>query len=137
MIIALTPSCHVPAVWPAVWPMLAPAVERSARKPDVFAALIDKRADLWAIVEDGKPVAAVVTQLQNEPERRCLLWMVGGSRIAEWVADFMAALVARARAAGCVSVVGVGRRGWRRIARQFGCESIAPIDGDPAWRMAI
>lgn len=124
-------------VWPEMWRLLEPAWKRSATKPNLLPLLLAHKADLWAIYEDGKPVAAIVTQVQEEPERRCLLWMVGGSRMAEWAGDFMATLSDVARAHGCVSIVGAGRKGWARIVRQFGGEPIDPIEEQPAWRLSL
>jgi hypothetical protein len=124
-------------VWPELWPLLEPAVKRSAQKPDVLADLLAKRADLWAIYEDGSPVAAIVTQIQDGAERSCCLWLIGGSRVKEWLADFIAVIAPWARELGCVSLWANGRRGWTHWIRKFGAEDIGVIDGAPAWRLAI
>ncbi len=124
-------------VWPGLWPLLEPAVKRSPQKPDVLARLIARDADLWAVYEDGNPMAAIVTQIQEGAERSCCLWLIGGSRVKEWLADFIAALSAWARARGCVSLWANGRPGWTRLIRKFGADSIGTIDGAPAWRLAL
>jgi hypothetical protein len=126
-------------VWPALWPLLEPAVKRSTDdpRPDVLADLIAARAQLWAIYENGKPVAAVVTRIQNDGEKRCLLWLIGGGRVREWAADFLARCEAWARSIDCVALYGAGRKGWARIVKKFGGESIEPINGSSAWRLVI
>jgi hypothetical protein len=124
-------------VWPDLWPLLEPAVKRSPQKPDVLAELLARRADLWAVYEHGRPLAAIVTQLQDGAEKSCCLWLIGGSRVKEWAPDFITALGAWARSTGCLSLWGNGRRGWTRMVKQFGAENIGTIDGAPAWRLAL
>jgi hypothetical protein len=121
-------------VWPDLWPLLEPAVKRSPQKPDVLVELLAKRADLWAVYEHGRPVAAIVTQLQGDA---CCLWLIGGSRVKEWAPDFISVLSAWARSLGCVSLWGNGRRGWTKMVERFGGKSIGVIDGAPAWRFTI
>lgn len=135
--LAAIPTTDLARVWPTLWPMLEPAIRASVSKPNILAALYAREAELWAIVDDGRPIAAIVTQVQATPEPRCLLWMIGGSRVREWAADFMTVLIYVARAGGCVSIVGAGRRGWARIVKKFGGEPIDPIEGSPAWRLAL
>jgi hypothetical protein len=126
-------------VWPGLWPLLEPALKRSTDdpRPDVLADLFASRAQLWAIYENGKAVAAVVTRIQNDPEKRCLLWLIGGSRVGEWAPDFLARCAAWARSIDCVALYGAGRNGWARIVKKFGGESIEPINGSLAWRLVI
>ena len=131
------PLCDLHLAWPELWPLLEPAVKRSADRPDVLARLIARDAQLWAIHEDGKPVAAVVTMIQVGREKRCLLWLVGGSRMREWAADFLAKVEDWARGLGCVALWGCGRAGWARIAEKFGGRSIGLFAGEPAWERRI
>lgn len=128
---------HLHLAWPALWPLLEPAVTRAPGKPDVLARIIAGDAQLWAIVEDGKPVAAVVTQITLQPEKRCLLWQVGGSRVREWAADFLAVLEPWARAWGCVAIWGAGRAGWARIVKAFGGVRIDDVDGLATWERRL
>ncbi len=124
-------------VWPDLWPLLEPAVKRSPDKPDVLARLIARDAQLWAIYQDGKPVAAVVTQIQVGEKKRCLLWLIGGSRVKEWAPDFLSKCEGWARSLGCVALWGAGRPGWTRIVKQFGGVGIGIVDGQPAWQRRI
>ena len=130
-------------VWHELWPLLEPAVKRS---PDysavtragadaewLLARLIARDAQLWAVYEGATPVAAIVTTIQVAAEKRCLIWLVGGSRLGEWAADFLAKVEAWARSLGCVALWGAGRRGWTRMAEKFGARSIGIIDGQLAW----
>jgi hypothetical protein len=138
-------------VWADLWPLLEPAVKRSPdfstgdrAEPDVLARLIARDAQLWAIYEGCKPIAAIVTTIQISAftgageEKRCLLWLIGGSRVKEWAADFLAACEAWARdTMGCVAMWGAGRAGWVRMVKKFGGKSIGIVDGQPAWERRI
>ena len=131
------PLRHLHLVWSDLWPLLEPAVKRSPDKPDVLARLIACDAQLWAVYDGPAPVAAIVTQIQIGGEKRCLIWLVGGSRLREWAADFIAKLEDWARSLGCVTLRGVGRSGWARIVKKFGGVSVDAVDGLPAWERRI
>jgi hypothetical protein len=131
------PLRHLHLVWSDLWPLLEPAVKRSPDKPDVLARLIACDAQLWAVYDGPAPVAAIVTQIQIGGEKRCLIWLVGGSRLREWAADFIAKLEDWARSLGCVTLRGVGRPGWGRIVKKFGGVSVDAVDGLPAWERRI
>ena len=104
----------------------------------MLARLIARDAQLWAIYEGDKPVAAIVTTIQLGEEKRCLLWLIGGSRVKEWAADFLAICEAWARdTMGCVALWGAGRAGWVRIVKKFGGVDIGIVDGQPAWQRRI
>jgi hypothetical protein len=124
-------------VWADLWPLLEPAVKRSPDKPDVLARLIAGDAQLHAVYEDDAPVAAIVTTIQVGAEKRCLLWLIGGSRLGEWAADALRVIGDWARELGCVALWGAGRPGWARIVAQFGGRSIGMIDGQHAWERRI
>jgi hypothetical protein len=137
MIVTGIPLRHLHLVWSDLWPLLEPAVKRSPDKPDVLARLIACDAQLWAVYDGLAPVAAIVTQIQIGGEKRCLIWLVGGSRLREWAADFIAKLEDWARSLGCVTLRGVGRPGWARIVKKFGGVSVDAVDGLPAWERRI
>lgn len=127
------PALH--RAWPELGPLLAPAIARSADKPNVLSEVMAHRADLWGIYDDGKAIGAVLTAKQEDG--RCLLWLVGGTRMNEWALPFMAMLEREARAAGCWAIWGCGRRGWDRIVAAFGGERIEDHNGRPAWQRRI
>jgi hypothetical protein len=145
MIATGIPLRHLHLVWSDLWPLLEPAVKRSPDKPDacpepaewVLARLLFNDAQLWAIYDADVPVAAIVTQIQVGNEKRCLIWLVGGSRLREWAGDFIAKLERWARSLGCMALRGVGRPGWARIVKKFGGVSVDAVDGLPAWERRI
>ena len=137
MIILAIPLSCLPRAWPQLAPLLAPAVKRSVDRPDLVARLLAGDAQLWAIYDEATPVAAVVIMIQQTQERRCLVWLVGGSRLREWASDFLAKVENWARSLGCVALWGCGRRGWGCIVGQFGFKSIGRFNGEPAWEMRL
>jgi hypothetical protein len=137
MIATGIPLRHLHLVWSDLWPLLEPAVKRSPDKPDVLARLLFNDAQLWAIYDADVPVAAIVTQIQVGNEKSCLIWLVGGSRLREWAADFIAKLEDWARSLGCVTLRGVGRPGWARIVKKFGGVSVDAVDDLPTWERRI
>lgn len=132
------PVSYLSQVWPSLWPMLAPAVKRSPVPLSVLPDLLAHKAQLWGIYDrDTKtPVAAIVTRItvENETgEKRCFLWLVGGSRVREWAKDFLETLDGWAREHDCTALWGSGRAGWDRIVKKLGAEAVDPIDGYAAW----
>jgi hypothetical protein len=124
-------------VWPDLWPLLEPAVQRTPDKPDVLARLIAGDAELWAVYEDGRPVAAITTWITLDPEKRCRIWLVGGSRVRDWVGDFLPKVEAWARGLGCVALYASGRDGWTRLAKNMGWEPVDPVDGFLTWQWRL
>ena len=139
------PLRYLHEVWGELWPLIELAAKRSpdfsagdCAGPDVLARLIAGDAQLWAIYEGDTPVAAIVTTIQLGEEKRCLLWLIGGSRVKEWAADFLAICEAWARdTMGCVALWGAGRAGWVGIVKKFGGVDIGIVDGQPAWQRRI
>jgi hypothetical protein len=124
-------------VWPDIWPLLEPAVRRSKDEAarHVLALLRAGTAQLWAVMENGRPIAAVVTRVR--PGERCLLWLIGGSRAREWADDLLVKVEQWARSLGCTALWGVGRRGWARIVEPRGFVRIEDFEGQPAWQRRI
>ena len=82
-------------------------------------------------------MAAIVTQITMATEKRCRLWLVGGSRVRDWLGDFLAKVEHWARSLGCVALWASGREGWGRIVNKFGGRGIGTVDGFPAWERRL
>ena len=100
------PVPHLHLVWADLWPMLKPATLLAPDKPDLLARLLAGNAQLWAVYEGRMPIAAIVTEITLVPEKRCRIWLVGGTRMPEWVGDFLPKVEAWARSLGCVALWG-------------------------------
>lgn len=135
----MVPAIDLAKAWPHLWPLLEPAASRSDMTAhEVMLPILNGEAQLWAIRENGVPVAAVTTQITLQPERRCRLWLVGGSRMNEWAADFMTTIEPWARSLGCTAIWGTqSRKGWKRIVRLLGGEEFGLLNGIPAWGRRI
>ena len=132
-------------VWRDAWPLLERAATRTngGTEDEVWQTLLRGDAQLWSVfdAEEGLPSqapkarrrAAVTTQITLIGEKGCRLWLVGGSRLAEWAADFLAEVEPWARSLGCTHVWGTqSRAGWQRIVRLFGGEPVI-VDGKASW----
>lgn len=121
-------------IWVVLEPMLRPAIARSPDNPRVLAHLMSREAELWGIYEAGKPIAAITTWITGD---RCRIWLVGGSRVREWVDGFIAKLSDYARSLGCVALYACGRTGWTRLASKMGWQPAEPIDGYLTWERRL
>ena len=142
-------------VWGDAWPLLERAATRTdgGTEEEVARTLLRGDAQLWGVFDseaasprlrsprEGLPSvapqerrrAAVTTQITLIGEKGCRLWLVGGSRLAEWAADFLAEVEPWARSLGCTHVWGTqSRPGWQRIVRLFGGEPVI-VDGKASW----
>jgi hypothetical protein len=127
--------------WPGLWPLLKPAYDACPDKRDILAGLYSRDLQLWAVYASKIPLAGIVTclnQVGTSGELHCRIWLVGGSRLIEWAADFIEKLKLWAKAEGCVEIDGTGRPGWARIVGRFGGEMKDRLeDGRPAWRLVL
>ncbi len=162
MIATGIPLRDVGPIWRHAWPLLERATRRTdgGTEEEVIQRLLQGDAQLWGIFdgqgfggqapatsdlpaaalakagapqERRKMIAAATTQITLIGEKGCRLWLVGGSRMDEWAADFLAEVETWARSLGCTHVWGTqSRAGWRRIVRLFGGAPIV-VDGKASW----
>lgn len=133
-------SDRIGDMWPSLWPLIKPAYEKSREKTDLLAGIRAKDLQAWAICEQNTVVSGIVTRLRpvgTSGHLDCRIWLVGGDRLNSWAPDLIAKLSAWAKAEGCISLSGSGRKGWARIVARFGGERISDEDGQPAWRLIL
>lgn len=134
------PSRHMMQVWPQLWPLIKPAWELDPEHPDLLAGIRKRDFQLWAVYKDGKVIAGIATKLLREATSGNLLahlWLVGGSRVPEWLPDFMAKFSAWARAEGCVRITAAGRKGWDRLVRSYGGRRLEDFRGTARWELDL
>jgi hypothetical protein len=122
-------------LWSDAWPLLERAATRTngGTEDEVVQTLLQGNAQLWGVFDGNEMIAAVTTQITLIGEKGCRLWLVGGSRLAEWAADFLAEIEPWARSRGCTHVWGTqSRAGWQRIVRLFGGEPVI-VNGKASW----
>jgi hypothetical protein len=110
--------CVDPAQVPKVWPHMAHHIRRAmarggmGRFEDVERDVLTANAYLWLAIESGSVLAAAVTQVTQDKDRRlCTIVACGGHDWARWGA-LIEGLESYARAERCGRMEIAGRPGW-------------------------
>lgn len=114
--------CIAPHLARGFYPIVADMIDRGFAvgdelvPPDLIERLEDKRMLLWAaILPNGKPVCAVLTELvKMRSGLYCRFTQCGGESLETW-RHLPASIEEYARAEGCVKTVLGGREGWERV----------------------
>lgn len=70
----------------------------------------------WFVMEGSKVIAIAVTTVTQYPRRRGLgMFLISGSRIDEWLEQWIETMDDYARLTGCDHMEAQGRRGWEKI----------------------
>jgi len=127
--------------WADLWPLLEPAYRLSPEKHSLLAEIRAKALQLWAVFDKNTAVAGIVTRLMRHTtsgELHCHVWLVGGSRLSEWIGDFLSKLKVWARSEGCVAIVAAGiRPGWERVAPRLGFAKAYVVGSDQYWEVRL
>jgi hypothetical protein len=110
---------HVEKIWPQVAHFIRRAMQRGGMGcfADVERDVLTANAYLWLAIEQGRALAAAVTQItQQDDQRLCTIVACGGRDWARW-GGLIAGLENYARAENCARIEIAGRPGWlRRLA---------------------
>ena len=110
------PGGHVS---PAVFAMLDRAVTRGLNEwAEVLSQLKDGRAQLWLAVDQDKPVAALVSNIDSATQT-LEIWLAGGAVLSGCV-PFLEIVIEASKAAGTTNGRIVGRNGWQRVLKPYG-----------------
>jgi hypothetical protein len=108
---------QVSHVWKDVREMLGPSVERSSGRwtlEHLFHALMTGRHQLWVIVEDGTPIAAITTEIVEYPATKMLAFQfLGGTKFDLWFEDTLYRIETFAKECGCTGTEGIARFGFK------------------------
>jgi hypothetical protein len=120
---------------------MEPAYRLTTEKLDLIGGIRSRNLQLWAIYTKQEAVAGILTRLVREAtsgELHCQIWLVGGSRLSEWIGDFLGKLKDWAKSEGCSAIVATGvRPGWERVAPRLGFTR-SFVDGpDQYWEARI
>lgn len=97
--------------------LLDTAVMRGGNEwAEVEALLNDNRAQLWLTVEDGAPVAAMVTRKDGDTLE---VWLAGGKVLSGSIAHLETTIEA-AKRGGMTNGRITGRKGWARVLQPYG-----------------
>src|SRR5690242_2405696 len=129
------PPMHIELAWPSLWPFLQRALVHSDEKPapaEILASIRANSLQGWLIYERNIPVAGICTKLirdRTSGELHGHLWLIGGSRLHSWSADFFSKFIPWARSEGCCAITACGRKGWGRWAERYDFRRIEDRNG--------
>lgn len=116
MIFTIAPE-HLGAYWPHAEPHLARVADFNAEYE--LDLLQKKLRQLWLVVDDGKVLAAMTTEVTDEPEKVITVVNAGGRDLDRWQDAFEAKVDAWAADIGATRARVIGRRGWVRRLPHF------------------
>lgn len=110
-----------PTLLEKAWPVLEPLIARVCRyggewQPStVLLKCMNQSAQLWAVWDESRPVAAAVTEIFDKDLRRdCNIWLCAGSYSDQARDCLLREIEDWARSIGCERIQLVGRRGWEK-----------------------
>lgn len=116
---------ELPEWWPKLLPWVYAAMDKGRREEtaeDVFEACQVGDYQLWAILRNGKPVGALVTDIFAHKQRTYgQVKYVAGEGMEEWLC-LLGALEDWFGKRGADGVLLAGRKGWERVAKRHGYE---------------
>ena len=99
------------------------AVTRTHHLADVLRDISSRRAQLFLVMEDDAPKAAIVCNIKVFPLVDILnVWLAAGELVD--LAGFTEAIRAEAREVDCERVWASGREGWWRLLPRHGWRSL-------------
>ena len=99
-------------VWPVIGPYLVMGAENEGDMWEALADIDQGRARVWAILEDGEPVAAFLTSVIDG--NALDVYGLGGKRMLRWGKALTDAMLRVAEVNGCEKIVFKGRKALRR-----------------------
>jgi hypothetical protein len=122
--ICAVPKERLGLIWPRAAPFIAGALARPEAGDrvlphDILELLARDQAQLWIAWVDGAVAAAMVSEILDHPRsRECVVLVVGGRNMHNWVGDWLETIAAYARHNGCSLLSASGRQGWQRVIPQ-------------------
>jgi hypothetical protein len=115
--------------WPLFWPLLAMAEEYNAgvpiEKEPTLQAIKNGEVQAWACLGADGVELAFTTTIYNTPRGKTLeIAAIGGVGVKDWlwVIDKLAEWGA---SCGCKRLLATGRKGWTRILKNAGFETVS------------
>ena len=85
------------------------------------------KRQLWLIVQDEDCIAAIITEVDEEPEKVVTIRNGAGESMDLWRDAFVGEVMAWGRSMGAVTTRIIGRLGWERETRELGFKRVAVI----------
>ena len=96
--------------WPVIRALLEPAAKRGG------VPILERNEAVWAVYADG-PIAAATARLTTDGHGEVIL--VGGANFREWIGQLDWLIGSWMRREGMRSVRAYGRKGWRKILKDW------------------
>jgi hypothetical protein len=119
-----TGRCGMSSLYARFRPLLAEAVDGRFYTIDYLDWLVRTgRAQFWpSLAADGRPLAAIVTELRDYPGCKAIHGLAAAGDLAEIVGLLIPAAEAWGRARGCAFAIIESRPGWQKALRKHGYE---------------
>lgn len=120
------PHGYVRAIWPLASPFIKRAMERGiADFAEIEQLVLDGSALLWVATDGADIFAAAVTQFYSANGKlSCHVNAIGGKDRKRWLPLMLDKIERYAMAAGCTSMISVGRKGWQRVRPDYNVRGI-------------
>ena len=128
ILVSLVLPADVAKVWSKIRRFVSNVETVSAGRTTVtsiFTDLTEGRLMLWVVFDpsagDKGFKAFACTSIKNYPNKRMLnVDFVGGDNVSEWLGPLNETLSSFGAAQECVGLEALGRRGWKKLAKQHG-----------------
>ena len=117
----LVPSEEVDLVWNDVKDLVKKTNDSILNEHDVYQLLKDGSYTLWLITDDNNKIVTAITMtiLKYPRDYACKIVTCGGSRINEWLDEFLEKVEIIAKERGCSYLDIDGRAGWSKLLKDF------------------
>lgn len=112
------------ATWPEVAPILNRAVQvyNEHTLEEIFQSLLERKRQLWVTGRD-KIDCVLITQIINEKDQKtCFVELYAGRGIES--VRFLSDIEAWAKSIGCNRIRLSGRKGWKRVLKNYKLKKI-------------
>ena len=128
--ISAVPSNLIDLVWDQVEPLIDKVVEKAPG--EIVTSLVKERLlandELLMLVSEGDKVIAanvVTVRTLDSGVRALYIPIVGGSRMNEWMSDFLSQVELLAKDYNCTELRGLAaRKGWLSKLKPYGWEEV-------------
>lgn len=118
------PPENAKAIWPSIEHHAQTALEHSfdgMTAENILQWVITDRLVLVVITVDDKIKASITMEIcEGKRGRTCHIMTLGGEEMESWLTEWVPVWVKIAREQGADNITMKGRKGWERVAKEFG-----------------
>ena len=111
----------IDTIWDDVRELIKRTNDSLLTEHDVYKFLKDGSYTLWIITDESNKIvtALTLTLLQYPRDIACKIVTCGGSRMKEWLDEFLEKVEVFAKERGCSYIDIDGRSGWSKVLKDF------------------